>query len=151
MSKITTVYDELLTVLSTIFPEKTRIFHAYSLEDNPEHNLRDGYGLIKGSTDRVESEFKSFTDSHGFEVILTREVLRLESDVDPIDDVHRALIEDAFELRERIYRYDKLGLQTEIENTEILTVSGVSLFLANKSKFVSISIAFNILINENFN
>ena len=151
MSKITTVYDELLTILSTIFPEKKRIYNPYSLTDNPQHNLRDSYGLLKTTTDRVDAEFKGFTDSHGFKVVLTKEVVRMESQTDQVDDVHRELIEDAFELRERIYRYDKLGLTSEVVNTEIGSVSGVEQFYNEKAKFVSISIDFNILVNENFN
>ena len=151
MSKITTVYDELLTILAAIFPEKKRIFNPYSLTDNPQHNLRDSYGLLKTTTDRVDAEFKGFTDSHGFKVVLTKEVVRMESQTDQVDDVHRELIEDAFELRERIYRYDKLGLTSEVVNTEIGSVSGVEQFYNEKAKFVSISIDFNILVNENFN
>lgn len=152
MSKITAVYDELLVEIAALFTTKTRIFNPYSLPDNPEHILRDGYGLIKTDTNRVSSEFCGFTDEHGFEVVLTKEVVRTEDQIDPVDDVTRDIIEDAFSLRERIYRYDKLGLQTDIENTEIGSVSGVSYFLGNnKSNFVSISVAFNILINENFN
>lgn len=152
MSKITTVYDEILTQIATLFPAKTRIFNQYSLIDNPEHVLRNGYGLLKIDTNRIASEFCNFTDEHGFEVVLTKELPRTEDQMDPVDDVTRDIIEDAFSLRERIYRYDKLGLQTDIENTEIGSVSGITYFLGNnKSNFISISVAFTISINENFN
>ena len=148
MSKISTVYDTLLTVLSAIFPEKTRLFYPYSLTDNPEHVLRDGYGLIKTSTEPVPSELCRFNDAHGFDVVLTREVVRAESQLTPVDEKVKALLEDAFELRERVYRYDELGIATDITNVSLGSVSAVEEFLTGKSKFISVVVSFVVNVTE---
>lgn len=148
MSKITTVYDTLLTVIAAIFPEKTRLFDPYTLTDNPEHICRDGYGVRKGDTSFEAAEFKSFMDAHGFEVVLTREVVRAESQVTPLDDQVKALLEDAFELRERVYRYDELGITTDITAVNLEGVSGVEQFVAGRGKFLSVGVSFRILVQE---
>jgi hypothetical protein len=151
MSKITTVYDTILTALTAIFPEKTRLNDPYTLSDNPEHLLRDGYGLRKGSTEQGISELCSLSEIHGFEVSLCREIVRTESQDVPLDDEVKGLLEDAFELRERVYRYDELGIDTDITNVTLGSVSEVSSFVANKGKFITVSVAFNVQVTENIN
>jgi len=151
MSKITTVYDTLLTVIGTIFPEKTRVFDAYSILDNPEHVLRDGYGLRKTGTNFEQAEYCRFTDTHGFEVVLTREVVRGEDQLNPIDTQVKSLLEDAFELRERVYRYDELGITTDITQVQLGDVSGVDRLNVGNGRFITITVSFTVQVSENFN
>jgi hypothetical protein len=149
MSKITTVYDGILTSLGTIFSEKTRIFDAYDLPSNPEHVIRDGYGIRKGGTDFGSAEFCSFRDDHGFTIVLTREVIRHDSELTPVDDQVKALLEDAFEVRERFYRFDKLGLPSDIENVTLGSVGAVETFIGGSNKFFSITADFVFQVREN--
>lgn len=151
MSKITTVYDTLLTTIGTIFSEKTRVNNPYSLTDNPEHLLRDGWGLRKTGTDPLPSDLCQWSDGHGFEVALCREIVRGESQDTPLDDEVKALLEDAFEFRERIFRYDELGISTDITQVSLGSVSGVEEFVAGRGKFISVIVAFTVQVTENFN
>lgn len=151
MSKISTVYDTLLTILSTIFPEKTRLFDAYIITDNPEHIMRDGYGIRKTSTDFSVSEFCRFSDSHGFEIVLTREIVHGEDQTGPIDTVVKALLEDAFEARERVYRPDELGIPTDVTQVDLGSVSSIDRVNVGNGRFVTVSIAFTVQVTEDFN
>lgn len=149
MSNITTVYNQTLSVLATIFSEKTRIFDAYDLPSNPEHVLRDGYGIRIGSTSFGSSEVCSFRDDHGITIVLTREVIRTDSQTTPVDDQVKALLEDAFEVRERFYRYDKLGLTSALENVTLGGVSAVETFIGGSNKFFTVAVDFVFQIREN--
>lgn len=151
MSKITTVYDTLLTICSTIFSEKTRLFDAYSIGDNPEHIMRDGYGVRKTGSDFERAELCQFSDNHGFEVVLTREVVHGEDQTGPIDDSVKAILEDAFELRERVYRYDEWGIDSTITHADLGSVSGVERVNVGHGRFITVSIAFTVTVTENFN
>lgn len=151
MTKITTVYNTLLTAIAAIFPEKTRVNDPYTLTDNPEHLLRDGYGLRKGDTQPADVDLCQFSDLHGFEVALSREVVRAESQDTPLDDEVKGLLEDAFELRERLFRTDELGIPVDITQVSLGSVSAVSQFVTGKGKFISVTVAFNVQVTENFN
>jgi len=151
MSKISTVYDTLLTTLATIFSEKTRVNDPYTITDNPEHLIRDGYGLRKSDSFPAESEFCVFNDNHGFEVILTREIVRAESQDTPLDVEVKGLLEDAYELRERLDRYDELGISTDITQITLGGVSAVAPFITGKGKFISVVVAFTVQVTQDFN
>jgi len=151
MSKITTVYDTLLAAILLIFPEKTKLNDPYTLTDNPEHLLRDGYGMRKTATELGIAELCNISDVHGFEVALCREIVRTESQDVPLDVEVKGLLEDAFELRERLYRYDELGISTDITSIDLGGVSGVESFISGKGKFISVVIAFNVQVTENIN
>lgn len=151
MSKISTVYDTILTALGVIFPEKTRLFDGYVITDNPEHIMRDGYGIRKGATIFQEAELCRFTDAHDFETVLTREVVHGEDQTGPVDDAVKALLEDAFEFRERFYRYDELGIATDITAVTLGSTSPVERVNVGQGKFITVSIAFTVQVTEDFN
>lgn len=151
MSKISTVYDTVLTALGTIFSEKTRLLDGYVITDNPEHLMRDGYGIRKTPTNFQETELCRFTDAHDFEVVLTREVVRGEDQLTPVDDSVKALLEDAFEFRERFYRYDELGIPTDITAVNMGSMTPVERVNVGNGRFITVSIAFTVLVTEDFN
>lgn len=149
MTKITTVYDQILTTLATIFPDKMRIFDAYSLLDNPSFNLRDSYGLVVQATQASDlSEICSLRDDHTFQLVLTREIIRQDSQITPVDIDVKLLLEDAFTARERLYRYDKIGLMSEIENVTLGQVSPVQRIRVDKGNFFTITVEFTVQIAE---
>jgi hypothetical protein len=149
MSKISTVYDQVLTELGTLFSGKTRIPNAYSLVDNNFQFLRDGWGLKIGTSSPAESEFKSFNRSHTFSVVLSREVIRTDSDADPIDVVTKAILEDVYTLERRFMDYDQLSIEADIEIIEQGNNSGIEFFIGDDFSFASIEADFNINIREN--
>lgn len=148
MSKITTVYDTLLSSLATLFSSKTRIFDAYSLTDNPEHILRDGYGLAYLGNEGLSGEFNSQVDSHTFEIPLTREVVHTEDQVDRFDTQAKGIIEDAYSVRFMLSEYDKLGIPTSIDQIVLGSTTGITRVNVGQSKFITLSISFTVQVTE---
>ncbi len=149
MSKISTVYDQVLTELNTLFSTKTRIPNAYSLIDNNDNFLRDGWGLVLGSSSPAPSEFKSFNREFTFTVVLSREVIRLDSDSATIDTVSKALLEDAYTMERRFMDYDQLSIEADIEIIRQGNNSGVEFFIGDNFSFASLEADFIINIREN--
>lgn len=149
MSKVSTVYDQVLTELNTLFSLKTRIPNAYSLVDNNAQFLKDGWGLKIGTSTPAESEFKSFNRSNTFTVVLAREVIRVDSDASVIDDVTKDILEDIYTLEKRFLDYDQLAIEADIEIIEAGNNSGVDFFFGQDFNFASIEADFSINIREN--
>lgn len=152
MSKISTAYDDIISELDTLFPNKTRLFNSYSITDNPVHIVRDGYGLrYLGANLSGDSEYcKSFNDEHLFEVVFTYEYVRTEQQLTPFDDGNKDLMESAFITRQRLYRPDKLGDALNIEDVVIGSTTGIVEFLVGKNRFISLTVSFTIKIKEDF-
>lgn len=151
MSNISTLYDTLLSTLSTLLPSSsdyTRIPNASNLEDNIIQFLRQGYGLIYSGSTQEPSEFCNFAIDHNFAVVLTREVIKTESQTDQLDTVNKALLEDAYKLQNDFYNVDKLGIPDSITRLNLGSVSGITDVIIGKKYFKSIEVNFNILVTE---
>lgn len=148
MSKITTIYNKLLTELASLYPSRTRIFDAYSLLDNPEHIMRNGYGLTVIDTQILPGEMSSLVQQYALEVVLSTEVVRAESQVATFDTQALALLEDAYALRFRLSEYDRLGLPTDIDAILLSSVSGITRLAVGNGRFITINIGFTIQVTE---
>ena len=150
MSKISTAYDTVLSILDTLYPTKTILFNPYSLSDNPNHIIKDGYGIRKVDTSGITSEMCNYTDSHGFEFVLTREIVRLEPQTEKLDATVKAMLEDMVSFRQRFFNPNLLGIAGTVQDVTLGTASAIDTFIAGKNKFISMSIGFTLQINENF-
>jgi hypothetical protein len=150
MTTFATVYDTLLTEVQALFMGRTRLFDAYDPANNPEQMLRSGWGLRKTSTDPALREFCSFDMAHGFECVLTQEIVRAETQVSVLDDAVKTLIDDATAVQERVYRFDELGIPADITQVDLGSLSAVEKLLVGNGRFITVSVAFIVHVNENF-
>lgn len=148
MSKISTVYDAILSELETLYSDKTRIPYSYSLTDNNARFLINGYGLTVGASSFQELEFCSFMNSRELNVILTKEVFRTDSDVDVIDGITKALLEDVYKVQKLFYSYNELGVEASIAKVDLGGVSSVEEVNSGKQSFLSMTASFNFYILE---
>lgn len=148
MSKVSSVYDALITELSTLFPNKTRIPYAYSLVDNNARFLIDGYGLTIGSSSFEQFEFCNFMNSREVSVIVTKEVFRTDSDAQVIDDITKQLLEDIYEVQKLFYSYNELNVPNDIAKVDISSVSAVEEVNSGKQSFLSMAASFQFFIVE---
>jgi hypothetical protein len=148
MSKITAVYDALLTELAALFPNKTRIPYAYSLPDNNARFLIDGYGLTIGSSSFEPFEFCDFMNVRDVNVTFTREVFRTDSDANVIDDITKSLLENVYEVQKLFYSYNELNVPNDIAKVDIGSVSAVEEVLSGKQSFLSMTATFQFYIIE---
>lgn len=149
MSKVTTIYDQIInTTLPAIYvTDYTRIINPYDLEDNPEHLLRQGYGLKVGSQSPLELEFKSKYVQQSYSIVLTREVLKLEADITDTDTQVKALMEDVNTGQLEFYNNNQIGIEASIEDIELGPVSAVEYFTGN-TNFVSMEYEIILTIRE---
>ena len=150
MSKVSTIYDQLIgTTIPTLLPNHTRVPNPYSLEDNSDNFLRQGWGLKIGTSTPAESEFKSFNNERTFTIVLTREIIRLDSDSETIDTAVKLLLEDVFELQKRLLNPDQITIESDVELIDISNVSGVEFVQGDKFNFAAMEADFLINIREN--
>ena len=149
MSKISTVYDEVLSVLGNLYPDKTRLTNAYDLDDNVDPLLRDGYGLKVGTGTPVDSEFKNFSVDRSFSVVLTREVVRTEDNSTAVDSDVKALLEDVVTGQKDFYNVDQIDIPNSIEKIDLGPISAVEYFKNDRSNFISMEYELIIQVTEN--
>lgn len=150
MSKITTVYNQILVKLSELYNGKTRIPNPYSIDRNNDNLLRDGYGLKVGAASFEPFEFCNFVVNREFSVILTREMFRLDSSTPEFDDRAVKLLEDVYEVQELFFNYNELGIDAEILKVDLGGVSEITTVNTDKSNFLSMEVSFTFSIKEEF-
>ncbi len=150
MSKVSTIYDQLKdTILPALLPNHTRIPNAYSLPDNDEGLLRQSWGLRVNTANPSDSEFKAFNVVRTFTVVLTREVVDLESQFDSIDNASKELLEDVVTLQKRLINPDQIAIESDIELIDLGNISGIEFVQGDKYNFAFIEADFLINIREN--
>lgn len=148
MSKVSTIYDQLLIELAALYPNKTRIPYSYSLPDNNARFLVDGYGLTIGSSNFEQFEFCDFMNTREVNVVLTREVFRTDSDASVIDSVTKELLESVYDVQKLFYSYNELGIPNDIAKVDIGSVSAVEEVVSGKQSFLSMTATFSFYIIE---
>lgn len=148
-SKISSVYDAIVSELEALYPNKTRIPYPYSLTDNNARFLIDGYGFTIGPASFEQFEFCNFMTSREVTVVITREIFRTDSDAITVDDVAKALLESVYEVQKLFYSYNELNVPSDIAKVDIGSVSAVEEVISGKQSFLSMSASFNFFILEN--
>lgn len=148
MSKISTVYDAILAELAAVFPSKTQIPDPYSLTDNKIGPLKDGYGLKWNDDSFIPVEFNSHGSSYTFSVVFTRELIRLDSQYAPIHVMAKAFLEDVKLFKDELYRCDKLGVASSIDNIVIGTTSGPVNIFGDNNRYKFVELFFSINLRE---
>jgi hypothetical protein len=148
MSKVTTIYNQILCELKDKFQDKFRIPNPYSLEDNNSNFLVNGYGVKIGSAPFEEFEFCSFVTNRSIDVVFTQEMMKVDSDTDVYDDVALKLLEDVYEVQKLFYSYNELGILEDVLKVDIVDSSEISSFKADKMNFLTMTANFNFSIRE---
>lgn len=148
-SKISSVYDAIVSELEAIYPNKTRIPYPYSLTDNNARFLIDGYGFTIGPASFEQFEFCNFMTSREVTVVITKEIFRTDSDAITVDDVAKALLESVYEVQKLFYSYNELNVPSDIAKVDIGSVSAIEEVISGKQSFLSMSASFNFFILEN--
>jgi hypothetical protein len=148
MSKASIVYDTVVSTLETLFPSKSRLYNPYSLTDNPHHLLKEGLGVIVADDSPVPLELKTFAGLRTFSIVFTRELVRTERQVVPMDVLHKNFLEDIFTVRKDFYNADKITLGNNVTQINLGPTSGVESIDGESYRFFSMSIDFEFLIEE---
>lgn len=153
ITSITTTYNQIITRLGFIYSENSsykRFADPYDLQNNSELFLRKGYGLRYDGGAPGESEFHQFSMDHIFTVVCTRELIKLETTVEPLDDVSLQLLEDVTAVQKDFYHPSELGVDRSIRQIDLLSISPVQKVDANKVKFKYIEVSFNFTLCNDY-
>lgn len=147
MSKITTIYDAIVTNMATLFPNKTRIKNPYSMSDNMAQFLYDGWGMKIGSAIPEEFEFSKLKVDRTFTIVLSRELITLDTDTDPLDTVSKAFLEDIYSVQNLFFAYDELGIEASIMRVELGDASEIQQVVVEKQSilYMEVSFIFNVI------
>ncbi len=151
MSKFSTVIDAVRTrvALLTGFAAKTELPNPYSLGDNIEGSLRDGWAVAVGQAGPGATEFGSLVDVHEIVVILTREVVSTANDPTAIVTAIKLLKDDAKTLQTSLEGGGVLNLPNDLENFSYSGTSSVEFGdEGDRNKWVTISLSFLASIRE---
>lgn len=95
MSAITTIYDAMVTRISTILPNHVRLTNPYAISENNDRFLKQGWGLAIGSGVNTEQLLScQFTTDREFRVIISRQYYAREFDVTSKASTEKDLYED---------------------------------------------------------
>lgn len=138
MSKISTIYDALITRLTTLYPTHKRLANPYTPSENNALLLTQGWGLAVGVGVNTE-EFLGckLSIDRQFTVVHTRKYIALEADAVTKADVEKALFEDQFLLFQDLE--EDITLSGLAVNVKFVSDSGLEFVQAGNDKFLLIS------------
>ncbi len=148
-TKITTVYDAIITKLGTLYPSKTRLPIPENIQANNALFLVDGYGIRIDNISHSTPEFCSILSEYSVTIILTRELWILDTDVSNDDTVKKNLLEDNLLAVKMLNDVSKLNLGNNADSFTIRSNSGIKTLGIDKKKFKYIELNFNFKIREN--
>lgn len=150
MSNVTTAFDNLATRIQTILPNHVRLTNPYSLDQNSEQFLDQGWGLGFGSdsnSNRLQSCQLSLTQS--FIVPITRKYFATEFGVENKATMEKNLMEDRFLLIKDLEKDTTLN-GGDI-NVRYIGSSGIQTVFSGRDVFLSIVLQFDVEIFEDLN
>jgi hypothetical protein len=151
MSNISIVYDQFLVKLDEIYPAAsgwTRIRNAENITDNPITFMRQGYALRIDAQAPAPSEFCSFETIRTFTVIISREIIRTDSQYTQTDDVNKLLLEDVYQIQKRFYNVDRIEIPGSIALLSLAGTTGINELEGGKNNFKFIEVSFDVNIKE---
>jgi len=157
MSKFTVIHEFFETNLPILFPSKTKIPNAYSLEDNNVQFLRDSYGIRHNGSSSNAAAIGEANKTYSVVIPLTREILRTDSNDQAIDDQVKILEDDASTLQEYIQNIyvsrsdvNCVNWPEEILYIEQGSTSAVSFLIGEKLNHILIEVDFNLVTTIDF-
>lgn len=148
MSTFSDFYDALRVKIPTItnFSTKTEIPFPYELESNIEGLVRNGWGVTIGaSAVDTSGEFNRTTNIQSFGVVLSREVLTTDSQINPIINQVKLLQDDNTALRQAL---DGTNVLLDSDRLVYETTTEIEPTTVGKKNFISITVFFTARITD---
>jgi hypothetical protein len=148
MTKITSVYNTCISVLTALFPTKDRIPNPYSLSDNDNPHLRNAWGIKHNGSERQSYELCKRRVKSSWSIVLTKEFLKLDTHETIFDDLTLALLEDAELVQGKFYETNNLN-DSDIIAVNVTNISPVSTVFGDKFSYLSVECLMEIDYFEN--
>lgn len=152
MSKITTVYDDFITLIESSLPEHKRLSDPYLLVKNTDAAKRKGYGLKYGAGELQPANSMScdILLRRDFIVVLSRLVYGRESEPSRKAETEKALMEDLFTLVSSIESDPTMG-STAVLASGYINDNGIEFLSIDSDNVMMIQAIFNVRYREDLN
>ena len=150
MSRITEIYDAIVSVLSTELTGYTRLPNPYSVDQNTFLYLQNGYGLAIGpGVDTERYVGCLITWRRDFTIIVVNQITTTMNNTDAKVIIEKGLLDAHDGLRKAIYLNSTLGGKA-IKAT-LTDDQGVSFIDADALKFIAVEMTVSVEYQEDPN
>lgn len=147
MSKISSIYDVLVTRVGTILPNHLRLPHAYAIEKNPEPSLKQGWALqIKGADNSPRQVDCHLTMSREFTIVITRKFYGSDLATAAKASAEKDLMEDHLLMVKDLE--GDASLSNLVSKAEYQSDSGIELVFLGDKPFYKIESNINVQYRE---
>lgn len=148
MSNVSTIHASLVASLASLFPSKTVIPNPFSLEDNNQNLLKDGYGYFYGPAGLPDFDLGIHIQgySRDFNIVMTKNVYRTDISPEPFVTTQLALLEDQNTLVNSFA--DIRNLDQNVVSIEFVSDSGVEFIFADKNNYLALTTTFAVSYRE---
>ncbi len=151
MTSISTIIDTVRSKTGTLLSTRTEFPNPYSLEDNPESLIVNGYGIrIDESIPSVNSEICKHNEQQTLTIILIEKMYKSDTNPDGAYTTAKSLKEDAMIIKRDFNNGNELGIHTDIEKLEWTGDSEIDFVIAKKFNFMFIEISYNFSLRETY-
>ncbi len=150
MSKISTIHDNIVTLISTYLSTYKQLPNPYIPEENPELFLTKGFGVSVGPGVRTDRLLQNhLTWKRTFTVILTKKISTTDHNIDSRETITKNLVEDHFTL---VKRFDlDPQLSSSALKAEVFSDSGIQYIDVNKTRYFIMEIDLEVEYREDLN
>jgi len=150
MSKISTIHDQLISLLGTLFSDKQELVDPYELENNDSIILANGYGITIDNAIRSEGAIleRYIVFERDVNLILTEKTFGSERDVVARETVEKNILEDQLTA---IAAFEQDSTMRAICDIDLVDDNGIEKVFDDKSNFWTISSRFKIKYEEIIN
>lgn len=150
MSNFSTTYDQIRSVLATLFSDKGELESPDNLIDNVDQVLTNGFGVIVGPAVPQDFDYADFLEDRDFTIVFTEEVRAIPGDKSPLLTIKKNMIEDQVTLKKDFLSSDQIGVSSSVQRIELVSATGVD-FIPGKENILTTSVTFAVGISETIN
>ena len=148
MSKITTIYDEAITLIEGVLPNHQRLANPYQIEENPEIWLDQGYAVaIRTGVNTKRQISCRLSIERQISIVITRKYYGNDADASRKATTEKSLLEDQLLIINEFESQTPFSVSTK---SEFVSDSGIVFVFSSEEKpFYMIESTFGIEYFEN--
>jgi len=148
MNRQNDILDYLVEKCRGLFPNKKQLFNPYTVANNSELYLVDGFGVGFGSLAEQNSITGCIRASQDFIIPITKKFYSLENAAEKRQDFEKELMAEAMDLIKNITADVQLGGNA---NRCLFTGApgGIEQVFGESQQYIFINLIFNASFNEN--
>ncbi len=151
MSKVTTLYEDLIAKMVSLYPDHKRLHNPYSVSENNERFLQKGWGIQVLSGNNSQRQVScQLSVERDFGIVLSRKWFSMEQRTAQKETAEKALLEDQFLLLDA-FSGAADQISDAIVRSQFVSDSGILFVTGEKDNFIHVVTLVRIEYFENLN